>query len=288
MAGSQKRKALGKGLGALLPTGDTGRPQPAGKSYFLCPIEWIQPNRYQPRKVFDEVKLGELINSVKEKGILQPLIVRSDGENRYELIAGERRWRAAQKVGLKEVPVLVKDVSDKESLELAIIENIQRADLNPVEEAEGYKRLIDEFSYTQEELASRVGKERATVANHLRILKLPGEILKEIAAGLISLGHAKAILSLDKREDMFEVRKGILKKGLSVREVEALTKKLKKGPPAQKKAALRDVDMIKIEDRLTSRLGTKVRIVHLGEKGKIEIDYYSTDELDRLIEILVT
>ena len=160
----KKRKALGKGLGALLPATDTSSIMDSKKTYLLCPIERIHPNPYQPRTVFDDAKLKELTDSVAEKGIIQPLIVRKSGTNEYELIAGERRWRAAQKVGLKEVPVVIKDVSDEESLEIAIIENIQRADLNPVEEARGYKRLMDEFSYTQEEMATKVGKERATIA----------------------------------------------------------------------------------------------------------------------------
>ena len=283
----KKRKALGKGLGALLPSSEASGTLGGKRTYILCPIENIRPNEYQPRKVFDHAKLEELINSVKEKGIIQPLIVRKSGDQDYELIAGERRWRAAQKAGLKEVPVVIKDVSDKESLEIAIIENIQRADLNPIEEAEGYKRLIDEFSYTQEELAKQVGKERATVSNHLRVLKLPGEVKKDISAGVISLGHAKALLSVGSEKDLIALEREIIKKGLSVREAEALAKKIEKSPDKKKKEEpVKDPNMNNLEDRLTSFFGTKTKIVKKGKRGKIEVDFYSLNELDRLIELL--
>lgn len=185
------------------------------------------------------------------------------------------------------MPVVIKDVSDKESLEIAIIENIQRADLNPIEEAEGYKRLIDEFSYTQEELAKQVGKERATVSNHLRVLKLPDEIKKDISAGAISLGHAKALLSAGPEKDLIALERQIIKKGLSVRETEALAKKIEKGPAEKKKEGpARDPNMDNLESRLTSFFGTKTRIVKKGKRGKIEVDFYSISELDRLIELL--
>lgn len=283
----KKRKALGKGLGALLPSSESTGSVGGKKTYILCPIENIHPNEYQPRKVFDQEKLEELINSVKEKGIIQPLIVRKSSGMDYELIAGERRWRAAQKAGLKEVPVVIKDVSDKESLEIAIIENIQRADLNPIEEAEGYKRLIDEFSYTQEELAKQVGKDRATVSNHLRVLKLPDEIKKDLSAGAITLGHAKALLSLSSERELLTLGKEILKKGLSVRETEALAKKREQEPTTGKKEeAPKDPNVDNLEHRLASFFGTKTRIIKKGKRGKIEVDFYSLNELDRIIELL--
>lgn len=286
MAGEKKRKALGKGLGALLPT-DGVSGSVSGKRVFMqCPIEKITPNPYQPRQIFEEKALAELVSSIKEKGVLQPLIVRSAGNNSFELIAGERRWRASQKAGLKEVPVVIKEVSDRESLEIAIIENIQRAELNPIEEAEGYKRLMDEFSYTQEELAGKVGKERATVSNHLRILKLPDEVKKDIAAGLLSLGHAKALLGIEKSGEILEAKKEIIKKGMSVREAEALAKRTKQGSHKKKPAAKIDNDLAGLEERLKRHFGTKVKIVRSGGKGKVEISFFSDEELDSLIEII--
>lgn len=283
----KKRKALGKGLGALLPSSESSGAIGGKKTYILCPIENIRPNEYQPRKVFDHDKLEELINSVKEKGVIQPLIVRKSGDRDYELIAGERRWRAAQKAGLKEVPVVIKDVSDRESLEIAIIENIQRADLNPIEEAEGYKRLIDEFSYTQEELAKQVGKERTTVSNHLRVLKLPAEVKRDISAGTISLGHAKALLSITSEQDLIALGRQIIKKGLSVRETEALSRNIaKSGGITKKEEPEKDPNINNLEDRLTSFFGTKTKIHKKGKRGKIEVEFYSLSELDRLIELL--
>ena len=286
MAGEKKRKALGKGLGALLPTGGATASIPGKRVFMQCPIEKITPNRYQPRKIFDETALAELTSSIKEKGVLQPLIVRSSGNDSYELIAGERRWRASQRAGLQQVPVVLKEVSDRESLEIAIIENIQRADLNPVEEAEGYRRLMDEFSYTQEELAGKVGKERATISNHLRILKLPEEVKKDIADGLLSLGHAKALLGLEKRGEIIEAKKAVIKKGLSVREAEALVKRARQGSQKKKAATEIDNDLADLEERLKRHFGTKVRIARSGKKGKVEINFYSDEELDSLIEII--
>ena len=282
----KKRKALGKGLGALLPGTDTSSIMDSKKTYLLCPIEKIRPNPFQPRTVFDDAKLKELADSVAEQGIIQPLVVRKHGTNEYELIAGERRWRAAQKVGLKEVPVVIKDVSDKESLEIAIIENIQRADLNPVEEARGYKRLMDEFSYTQEEMATRVGKERATISNHLRILKLPDTVLSAISERLLSMGHAKALLSLGDEDAILQAKKTIIEKGLSVREAEALSKATPKTVSKKKQDKTKDPDMAKLDERLTTHFGTKARVSRKGGRGKLEIEFYSLDELDRLIEVI--
>lgn len=282
----KKRKALGRGLGALLPTAQGGEKSNENRVYLLCPVEKIQPNQYQPRKEFNDSKLEELVASIKESGVIQPLIVRKNkgGGNGYELIAGERRWRASQRAGLKEVPIVIKEASDQESLELAIVENIQRADLNPLEEAEGYKRLIEEFSYTQEELAARVGKDRATISNHLRILKLPDAVKREIVATNITLGHAKALLALESKEDIIEAQKRVIQKELSVRETEALIKQLKGSAKSDKNEKRENPDVVRLEERLMSLLGTKVRVIQKGKKGKIEIDYYSADELERLMQ----
>jgi ParB family chromosome partitioning protein len=282
----KKRKALGKGLGALLPTVENSGLLQKNRNYILCPIEKIRPNRYQPRKIFDHGQLDELIQSIKEKGVIQPLLVRSDGGDGYELIAGERRWRAAQSANLREVPVIIREVSDEESLELAIIENIQRADLNPIEEAEGYKRLIDEFSYTQEVLASKVGKDRATISNYLRILRLPEEVTRDIAEGLISTGHAKSLLSLNDERDLLELKRVIVKKGLSVRATESLVKKMNESPLEKSDKKSRDPDLLNLEERLTSFFGTKTKIKAKDKGGRLEIDFYSPDEFDRILALI--
>lgn len=273
-----QKKVLGRGIGALLQVAEEE------KRLITCGIEEVIPNKRQPRKVFDPEKLKELVASIKEKGVIQPLLARRiDGG--YELIAGERRWRAAQMAGLKEIPVIIKDVRDTEMLELALIENIQRADLNPIEEAEAYQRLIEEFDFTQEELSIRIGKERSTITNQLRLLKLPDFIKDDISKGVVSTGHAKAILGLDSPQKQLEAHFLIVKKGLSVRESETLTRRLTKGEPV-KKAQKTNADIERLQAGLMRSLGTKVRVIGSGEKGKIEIEYYSPDELDRLVNIL--
>lgn len=273
-----QRRVLGRGISALLPAAEEE------KRLISCGIEEIIPNRHQPRKVFDSGKLRDLVASIKEKGVIQPLLVRRiDGG--YELIAGERRWRAAQAAGLREVPVILRDVRDTEMLELALIENIQRADLNPIEEAEAYQKLIDDFDFTQEELSIRVGKERSTITNHLRLLKLPEPIKKDISAGAITTGHAKAILGLESSQKQVEVHAVVVKKGLSVRETEALVKRAAKGRPAKKVQKI-SADIETLQGGLMRSLGTKVKIAGSGRKGRIVIEYYSADELDRLVGIL--
>lgn len=272
------KAALGKGLGALIP----GSPEGIRE----IEIRNIQPSPEQPRKSFDEVSLQELARSIKEKGVLQPVIVRRSGEGgSYYLIAGERRWRAASIAGLTKIPVIIKESSLEESLELALIENIQRDELNPIETANAFQRLIDGYGYSQEELSKRVGKERATVANYLRLLKLPYEIKEFVNNGNLSMGHAKAILSLTTIKQQQDAARIILKKGLSVREAEALCKRLSE--PPKRKDVRNDPDIISLEERLRQALGTKVQIRHRNKKGKIEIEYYSLDELDRLLNILM-
>jgi ParB family chromosome partitioning protein len=280
-----KRTALGKGLAALIP--DLG--QEEAKTLLYCGIEEILPNRSQPRKHFDETKLQELADSISEKGILEPLVVRKVAQG-YELIVGERRWRAAQKAGLKEVPVLVKEVEDREVLEISLIENLQRENLNPVEEAEGFRRLIEDFGLHQEDLGARLGKDRTTIANTLRLLKLPAEVLDHLRQSRISAGHARAILSLETREKQRELCSLILKKGLSVREAEGLAKRWSKkrsraGAAERGKGELA-VQLSTLQDLLRKHLATKVKIAPKGKKGKIEIEYYSFEDLDRIVEAI--
>lgn len=276
-----KKMALGKGLGALIPEFETLR----GKNLLYCGIEEIHPNRSQPRKHFDEVKLEELAESIREKGILEPLIVRKMDEG-YELIVGERRWRAAQKAGLKEVPIIVKEVEDREVLELSLIENLQRENLNPIEEAEAYKRLIEEFYISHEELSKRVGKDRTTITNSLRLLRLPTEIKEYIIKNQITSGHARAILTLDAKEKQRELAELIINKGLSVREAESIAKRWSirpKSKPSEKKKEEPDIQIENLQDSLRQRLGTKVTIYGKGKKGKIMIEYYTLEDLERIV-----
>jgi len=276
------RQALGKGLGALIP--EKGIPEGEGKKALQqCGIEEVQPNPFQPRKAFSDEQLQELVDSIREKGILQPLLVRrkSDG---YELIAGERRWRAAQRAGLREIPILVRDVSDSEMLELSLIENIQRENLNPIEEAEAYKRLMEQFHLTQEEISRKVGKDRTTIANTVRLLRLPPEIKLSLAEGKITMGHARAFLSLDGVDKQKLLWKRLLSGGLSVRQTENLVKRLRtRSSPAPRRS---HPEWSALIEELQRALGTKVRIVGKRKRGKIEIDFFSPDELDRIIEFL--
>jgi len=281
-----KRMALGKGLGALLPEFGQGEP----KTLLYCGIEEIVPNRSQPRKHFDESRLQELAESIKEKGILEPLIVRRI-EQGYELIVGERRWRAAQRAGLKEVPVLVKEAEGREALELSLIENLQRENLNPVEEAQAFKRLTEEFNVSQGELATRLGKDRTTITNALRLLKLPLEVRNQLLQNRITSGHARAILSLETKEKQKELCSRIIQKGLSVREAEAIAKRWsekpkKKGPSDRRRGEL-ESQLNSLQDSLREYLGTKVRITPNGKRGKIEIEYYSNEDLGRIIETIL-
>jgi ParB family chromosome partitioning protein len=273
------KRALGRGLEALIPLREEGFEKEV-------PVKTISPNKYQPREQFNPEKLKELTASIKEKGIVQPILVRVKGRG-YELIAGERRLRAARKLGLKKIPVVIKDVPDEEMLELSLIENIQREDLNPIEEARAYRRLIKEFGLTQSSLAKKVGKERPSIANTLRLLGLPGEIQLDVSRGTISSGHARALLGLGKARQA-EVNKRIKRRGLSVREAEELVSRLKrKRPPSTpKKRVRKDAQILALEEELMKTLGTKVRITQRRGKGKIEIEYYSPEDLERILELL--
>ena len=278
--------ALGKGLGALLP--EFGQAEP--RTLLYCGLEEIIPNRSQPRKHFDESKLQELAESIKEKGILEPLIVRRVDQG-YELIIGERRWRAAQKAGLKEVPVIVKETEGREAFEISLIENLQREDLNPIEAAEAFKHLIEEFNISQENLSKRMGKDRTTITNTLRLLKLPLEIRNQLLQNLITSGHARAILSLENKEKQRELCALIIKKGLSVREAEALAKRWSETPKKKVASVKRRGDLesqlSSLQDSLRKYLGTKVHITQKDKKGKIEIEYYSYDDLERIVEAIL-
>ncbi len=279
-----KRPALGKGIGALL----TSASQDGRHKYFVCPVEELKPHHQQPRKTFNDAKMAELVASIREKGVIQPLVVRHTGDH-YQIIAGERRWRAAQKAGLKEIPVVIQDVSEDWALEMALIENIQREDLNPIEEAEAYRYLMSTFDLSQEEVARRVGRERPTVANALRLLRLPATIQQDVITGLLTMGHARALLALESAARIKDVRDQVIKKQFSVRQTEALVKKLKGGQDkVVSRKALLDPELADLAARLQRSLGTKVNIQPQsrgGKGGKIEISYYSLEEFERLLDI---
>ena len=278
-----KRKALGRGLSALFP--DTVMSE-TDKGFFYCPIESISPNPHQPRQNFNDSELIELADSIKEKGIIQPILV-SKTKDGFQLIAGERRWRAAQKAGLDKIPVWIRDVSPAETLELALIENIQRKDLNPIEESSAYHELMQKFHLTQEALSKRVGKDRSTIANFLRLLKLPPIIQQDLIDGQLTTGHARVLVSIESLSAQKEVRDRIIKKSLSVRQTEDLVKKivtLKKSKSPQTET---DHYIESLSKDLQKSLGTKVIIRRKGKKGKIIIEFYSDEDLGRLIDQLL-
>jgi ParB family chromosome partitioning protein len=276
-----KKTGLGKGIGALLTVVEEER-----GNYFSCPIEDIKPSKSQPRKTFATDKLDELAASIREKGIIQPLVVRKMGDH-FELIAGERRWRASQRAGLREVPVVIQDVSDDIAVEMALIENIQREDLNAVEEAEAYHALLEKFSLSQEELARRVGKERSTVANSLRLLKLPAEIKRDIVEERLSMGHARALLALDSPEQLKRGREEIIGKHLTVREAESLVKRLKSNRVRPPRKQL-DPQMTDLVEQLKRHFKAKVALRQGSRGGKLEISYANLDDLTRIIDIITS
>ncbi len=283
-----KRPALGKGLSALIPDA----PLPGDAPAVEADIDRLTPNDLQPRGYVDEARLQELAQSIKANGVIQPIVVRSLG-NRFQIIAGERRWRAAKLAGLRRVPIIVRHVApgqERSLLELALIENIQREDLNPIEAAQAYQRLTHEFQMRQEDVAAAVGKDRASVANYVRLLKLPDEVRNEIGAGRLSMGHARALLSLSDEADQRRLARDVIARHLSVRETESLVKKITEGGPAgaadRPAPITTDVHTRAAEDRLKLLLGTRVRIVRHGTRGRIEIDFNSEDELIRIYEQL--
>jgi ParB family transcriptional regulator, chromosome partitioning protein len=289
----EKRPALGKGLSALIPDAPA-QPTPTGVTEL--DIDQLSPNEQQPRLSMDDARLEELAASIKANGVIQPIVVRRTADG-YRIIAGERRWRAARRAGLARVPVSVKevegDVADETLLQMALVENIQREDLNPIDEAQAYRRLVDEFHLTQDAVAIAVGKDRATVANTLRLLKLPVEIQNDVAGGVLSMGQARAILALPSETVQLQVAREVKTRGLSVRETESLVKTSLEGreigAPTRRSAPAKstpDVHTRAAEDKLKIVLGTRVRIVRKGKGGRIEIDFTSEDELIRLYEVL--
>ncbi len=279
------KRALGRGLSALIP--QAGGVPVSGelkeKGLLRLPIEAIRRDVGQPRKLFDEARLRELADSIQSQGLIQPVLVRKDGEG-YVLIAGERRWRAAQLAGLKEIPALVKEVSEAQAFELALVENLQRADLNPIEEAEGYRRLTEEFGLTQEQVSQRVGKDRSTVANALRLLGLPDEVKSLVAEGSISMGHARALLGVPRIPEMVDLAQRISQDKLSVRDAERMVKAKRDAPAAPEKK--KGPEHRALVEELQRLLGTKVRLTERGGgKGTVEIDFFSFEDLDRLIAL---
>ena len=282
-----KQKGLGKGLGALLGEESLRADTPAEGVVSTLPLQKIEPNPLQPRKTFAEEELDALAESIRIHGIIQPLTVRLLPNGYYQIIAGERRWRAARLAGLSQVPVVVIEADDRKAMELALIENLQRADLNPIEEAEGYQQLISQYGMTQEQAAERVGKSRPAVANALRLLSLGPEILKLVEAGTISAGHARALLVLKTDGERMAVAQKVQNLSLSVRQTEALCKKMAKPPKEAPKEAPVAVDYVaECEKELKRTLGRGVRIVDGKRKGRIELEYYGQDDLQRLYEVL--
>jgi ParB family chromosome partitioning protein len=283
----EKRPALGKGLSALIPDVPEIRP---GSAPMEIDLDQIAPSEHQPRHHFEDARLDELARSIKSNGVIQPIIVRRSADG-YRIIAGERRWRAAQRAGLMRVPAIVKDVADGESaqlLEMALIENIQREDLNPIDEAAAYEKLSTQFNMTQEAIAAAVGKDRSSIANHLRLLKLPQEVRAEVAAGRLSMGHARALLAIPDEAGQRQVARDVITRNLSVRETESVAKRVGQPEAAAPKPAEPDVHTRAAQDKLKLALGTRVRIVRRGGGGRIEVEFTSEAELQRLYEILVS
>ena len=293
------RRALGRGLDALIPTGTTDvAPEYSGEAVRLVAVERIVPNPRQPRKIMSDEGLGELADSIRERGILEPLLVRPNLDGTFELIAGERRLRAAQRAGLQEVPVLEREIGDQASLEIALIENIQREDLNAIDEARAYQRLVDEFGRTHAEISVAVGKNRTTVTNLLRLLQLPGSVLDYVASGALSPGHARALLKVEDPQKQAALAEKIVREGWSVREVERATAPedesdaTQKSEPEPKRSGdvagtpPRDAQVVRVEEALRNVLGTDVRLTHSPKGGRIEIRYFSNEELERILEIL--
>lgn len=301
MAAQKKSRGLGKGLDALfgdvevaLKKDDEKPPEQEAKddapSYSeeggirYIDINYIRPNSNQPRKVFDEEKLSELADSIMSHGLIQPVVLRS-ADKGYEIVAGERRWRAARKIGLKEIPCIVKELSDEENMLLAIIENMQREDLNPIEEAEGLNQMIETYGLTQSEVSKSVGKSRPYITNSLRLLRLPEKLRNFVSEGSLSAGHARALVSVEDEKKQEAIAEAVIRDGLSVRQIEKMAKEKR---PSARRAAAKSPDIRSLEEELKDLFGTKVSLNQRGKKGKIEIEFYSREELDRLIELLKT
>ena len=282
------RKALGKGIEALIPSFEhsTSESEDTTGSVDLL-IDEIVPNRWQPRKHFNDEQLEELENSIREHGVIQPIIVQQ-GQNSYELIVGERRWRASKKVGLKKIPAVVRTATDTESLELALIENLNRQDLNPIEEADGYARLAKDFRLTQEKISQRMGKSRESVANAMRLLKLPRQVKEDMIGGRLTMGHGRALLGLKNEKDIEILRRKIVKQSMTVRETEAQVNHTHREIEGKvRKKPKKDIFIKKLETELERKLGTKVEIAPSKKGGKVLIKYYSDDDLERIRTLFV-
>ena len=285
---SMQKRGLGRGLSALIPVAAEPRTEPKQESsHFEVAIDRITANPLQPRRAFDEAKIEELASSIRNQGIIQPLVVRPNGEQ-FELIAGERRWRAAMKAGLNRVPVVIRNATDHEALQLALVENLQREDLNPIEEAGGYRRLQDEFHWSQEEMAEKVGKSRPAIANAMRLLALPAVVQQEISAGTLPAGQARALLGLHTEPLIISVCREVIAKRLSTRETEKMVRQLILGRRRRRSIPLLDPDLKSIVEELQRLLGTRVRLLPRARsaKGKVEIEYYSQSDLDRILQTI--
>ena len=283
---AQQRRGLGKGLGALIPATEV-----SGPGLSEVAVDLIVPNPMQPRQALDAGALQELADSIREHGLLQPLIVTSvqdpASDAQYQIIVGERRWEAAKMAGLTRVPVIVKEATPQEMLELALVENIQRADLNPLEEAAAYRQLMDDFGLTQEQVAEKVGKSRVTVANSVRLLRLPDEIKRALAEGQISEGHARALLALNERADQLKVLEAIVKKGLSVRQTEEMVRRVASGVQPRRRGEPPSPETEALENEFRNALGTKVRLFRSKKGGKLVVQFYSEEELEAIYRIIV-
>ena len=281
-----EKKALGRGLGALIQQTDVQSVSTAGESVINIPIAQIKTNRYQPRIAFNQDKLNDLINSIKEKGVVQPVLVRKSPSGGYELIAGERRLRAVTSVGSATIPAIVKNVEDIDMLEISLIENIQREELNPIEEAHAFQKFITDFKFTQEKIAKVIGKNYSTVSNTIRLLTLPRKVQDHVSRGELTAGHARAVLSLQAETDRLRLATLIVKKGLSVREAEALAARRSSGERQKKRETGTDQNIADIENRLQQFFGTRVKLFHGKKRGKIQIEYYSSEDLNRILDLL--
>jgi ParB family transcriptional regulator, chromosome partitioning protein len=280
---AEKRPALGRGLSALIPDAPAS-PAPAQERALELDVDLLRPNRFQPRTEMDDARIEELARSIRSNGIIQPIVVRHTADG-YEIVAGERRWRAGQRAGLLKVPVVVRDIPDDRLLAAALIENIQREDLNAIEEAQAYRRLSDEHQLTQEQIADAVGKDRSSVANYLRLLKLPAEVRANVGSGALSMGHARALLALPDEASQLRISREIVSRNLSVRETESMVKR--PHPVERRELPPKDVHTRTAEEKLRFALGTRVRIVRKGKGGRIEVDFQSEDELNRIYEQLL-
>lgn len=283
-----KKFALGKGLSALIPEDVVETEQQDEKGKMLIPLNEIRNDNNQPRKAFDNDKIAELTESIKTHGIIQPLILRKSDDGLYVIVAGERRWRAAKMAGLKDVPAIVMELSEKDVLEISLIENIQRQDLNPIEEASAYKKLLSDFNLTQEDLSKRIGKSRTAITNTMRLMNLDIRVQQYIIEGIITEGHGRALLGIKDKEIQYELSQKVIDENLSVRELERLVKRILEGKTTEEKETNNELNPYykEIKNQLQSYFGTKVNISNKNNKGKIEIEYYSEDDLQRILDII--